>query len=238
MFNQIHTKSQSVYQKVVSELKLAIVNGQLKPGEKLPNQRELAEMLGVSRTTLREALKLLEASGLVVIKHGQGVYVTDKDPNTPVDTFVQQLFIGKEKIEELFAIRRVLEVQAAIWAAKNGTEEQKQELLKIVAETTDALESKGIKDKSVLLAEHDRIFHNALAEATNNSVFVKIMHDLIDLLTDARCQATRVPNRPVKSLRDHLKIAQAIIKGDTKEAKNTMLEHLDAVEKDLMDSIE
>lgn len=235
MFKQIHEKKQSVYQKVVAEIKRSITTGDLKPGDKLPSERELAEILGVSRTSLREALKLLAASGLLTIKHGQGVFVADKDQETLLNRFIEKLFIDKDKIEELFAIRKVLEVEAAVWAAQKGTLEQKEKLRLIV---DNALEMINTGEQNMtMLAEHDSKFHNSLAEATNNSVLVKIMHDLLDLLADNRSQAIRVPERPLKSVREHKSVVDAIIASDVEQARERMLVHLNAVEKDVLENL-
>lgn len=232
LFKPINQKSESVYQKIVNELKSSIVQGKLKPGDKLPGERDLSEMLGVSRTSLREALKLLAASGLVTIKHGQGVFIAEQDQETYIRRFVEHILIDKEKIAELFAIRKVLEVNAAAWAAEKGKPDQKLALREIVIVTKQKLN--GDKGDLLLLAEHDSAFHNTLAAATNNSVLINIMYSLLDLIGDSRCQAMQVPSRPLKSLDEHLAVADAIIAGDQKKAKEKMLQHLDAVEKDVL----
>lgn len=232
MFKPINQKSESIYQRVVTELKTAIVQGKLKPGDRLPSERDLSEMLGVSRTSLREALKLLAASGLVTIKHGQGVYIAEQEQDTYVRKFVDHLFIDKTKIAELFAIRKVLEVQAAGWAAEHGTSDQKQMLIDIVLATRAKI--KGNQEDLSILAEHDSVFHNTLATATNNSVLIDVMYSLLDLLGDSRFQAMQVPSRPHRSLAEHEEVAQAIYMGDTERAKATMLNHLNAVERDVL----
>ncbi len=235
MFKPINQKSESIYQRVVTELKTAIVQGKLKPGDRLPSERDLAEMLGVSRTSLREALKLLAASGLVTIKHGQGVFIAEQEQDTYVRKFVDHLFIDKTKIAELFAIRKVLEVQAASWAAEHGTSDQKQMLIDIVLATRAKI--KGNQEDLSILAEHDSVFHNTLAIATNNSVLIDVMYSLLDLLGDSRFQAMQVPSRPHRSLSEHEEVAQAIYMGDTERAKATMLNHLNAVERDVLYNI-
>lgn len=231
MFTPINEKEESVYHKIAKQIKNAIAQGELKPGEQLPSERDLSKMLGVSRTSLREALKLLEHSGLVSIKHGQGVFITEQDQESLMKKVLEFVFTDNKQTRELFAIRKILEVSATAWAIEKGTLKQKKRLLDIVEITTEKL-GNNPRDLS-LLAEQDSVFHNALAEATNNSVLVKIMHSLLDLLEDSRLQAMQVYDRPLISLNEHRKIAEAVMKGNVEMAKEKMLEHLNSVENDI-----
>lgn len=233
MFKPVQEKSDSIYGKVVTELKSAIMSGRLKPGDKLPGERVLAEMLGVSRTSLREALKMLAAAGLVTIKHGQGVFIANHDHDSYLQKFVQQVLVNPQEIKELFEIRKVLETQAAAWVAERGSTDQINRLAGLLTSTKDKLAQQPTPGLA-LLAEQDSKFHLLLAEATNNSVLVRIMEGLLDLLADSRCRSMAVPGRPLKSLEEHRQVVEALLLRQPDAAREAMLQHLENVEKDIL----
>ena len=171
----------TIYEKVVKSIKSSIAEGKLKPGDKLPAERALAQMLGISRTSLRIALKLLAAEGLVEIKHGKGVFIAEKDNDDIIKKFSEKIFIEDETLNDFFEIRKVLETQAAIWAVEKGTQEQIANLEDIVNSTLAELNSNKELDYGIL-AEHNFKFHTCLAEACGNPVLLRIMENLIDLL--------------------------------------------------------
>ncbi|MDK2824805.1 MAG: GntR family transcriptional regulator, transcriptional repressor for pyruvate dehydrogenase complex [Clostridia bacterium] len=232
MFKPIYQEQESVYEKVVKRLKSSIVEGKLKPGDKLPAERILAQMLGISRTSLREALKLLSAEGLVDIKHGKGVFIAENEPDDIIQKFSSKIFVENDTLKDFFEIRKVLETQAAIWVAERGNLEQINNLENIVTKTISELtESKKIN--FALLAEHDMKFHTCLAETSGNAVLLRIMQNLIDLLNEARSQALSIPKRPYMSLEEHLQIIKAIKEKNPEKAGKAMLTHLKNVEKDI-----
>ncbi|MEW6622711.1 MAG: FadR/GntR family transcriptional regulator [Bacillota bacterium] len=233
LFRPVNENSASVYEKVIAELKKGIMQGELQPGDKLPSERDLSKMLGVSRTSLREALKLLEVSGVVTIKHGQGVFIANNDSNEYIKKFISSIYVDEKKLAELFQIRKILETEAAVWACRNGTDEQLEGIYHLVKETMDELE-KNPKNEFVLLAKQDGTFHHMLAESANNSVLTSIMDNLLELLADSRARAVAVEGRPNRSLKEHWKIAQALLKRDAEGARQAMLEHLNNVESDLL----
>lgn len=234
IFKPINENPTSVYEKVIAELKKGIMQGELKPGDKLPSERILSGMLGVSRTSLREALKLLEVSGVVSIKHGQGAYITNNDPDEYMKKFISYIFVDEKKIEELFQIRKLIETEAAVWACKKGTDEQLNQIYNLVKETIYIIEKSSKGDLLTVLAKQDGQFHRLLAEAAHNSVLENIMENLLDLLSDSRAKAASIKGRPVKSLKEHLKIAEALMTRDEEKARKAMLEHLENVENDVL----
>jgi len=236
LFKPVQQKSENVSQKVVRELKSAIAEGKVKPGDKLPPERTLAEMLGVSRNSLREALRLLKAFGLVTIKHGQGVFVAEQNHDLYIANLLKHASVEKSKLAELFEIRKLLEGQAAVWAVERGTEEQIKALAKLVESTRGKLAGEPADSPSIL-AEQDSLFHNLLAEVTNNSVLVTIMHSLLDLIYDSRCKAMTVPGRQQKSLEEHCRVVEAIQNRKAEDARRAMLTHLQNVEQDVLDGL-
>ncbi|MFZ5943582.1 MAG: FadR/GntR family transcriptional regulator [Bacillota bacterium] len=233
MFKPIYQEQESVYEKVVKRLKSSILEGKLKPGDKLPAERVLAEMLGISRTSLREALKLLSAEGLIEIKHGKGVFIAETDePINVIKKFSSKIFIETHTLMDFFEIRKVLETQASIWAAERCSDAQICQLEEIVTKAHSEL-TENTKINVALLAEHDMKFHNYLAEVSGNAVLIRIMQNLIDLLNETRSQTISIPKRPYISLEEHLEIVGAIKKRDPERAGKAMYTHLKNVERDI-----
>ncbi|KKM10669.1 hypothetical protein SY88_12355 [Clostridiales bacterium PH28_bin88] len=231
MFKPVHQKTSSVYEKVVAELKAKILQGELKPGDRLPGERELSEKLGVSRTSLRESLKMLSASGLVNIRHGQGVFIAENDPEHYLKQFASVALAGHDTIKDMFEMRRLLEGQAAYWAAQRCNEETVRELFQIV---TDARQVASVKPTKLLeLAELDHKFHNSLAKATGNKVLLRLMYNLLDLMTDVRAHSLSIPGRAARSVEDHYRIALAIQERNNAAAQVAMYSHLDGVERSI-----
>lgn len=233
MFKPIKDKQSSIHEKVIHELKELILEGKLKAGDKLPSERALADMLGVSRSSLREALKIMEAIGLLEIKRGQGVFVVDHNLDQHMENFLNNLFVSDAKISELFEIRKVLETEATTWAALRATKVQIKKLEKLVEDSITSLQ-KGGNNKVALLAQHDNEFHTRLMEASNNSVLIQIMDGLFDLLIGSKSKAMIVPKRAEKSLEEHKLIVSALLKRDADLAKKIMLKHLENAEKDVL----
>jgi len=234
VFQPIEIERKTVYEKVVQVLKSSIMSGELKPGDRLPSERKLAEMLNVSRTSVREALKILAAEGLIQIRHGQGIFVNGlEDPDNLIREFVRVAAVDDATIKDFLEIRRILEVNAAKWAAVRASDEQLNQILELLEKTKDLLKNKD-KGLLLLLADHDTRFHNLLAEATGNSVLVKIMRNLLDLLSEVRLRCLQIEGRPLKSLAEHEEIAKALIARSPELAEKAMDLHIRSVEKDIV----
>ncbi|MFZ5942973.1 MAG: FadR/GntR family transcriptional regulator [Bacillota bacterium] len=233
MFGPIKKDAANVYERIIKDLTTAIMHGDLKPGDRLPAERNLSEMMGVSRTSLREALKMLAAQGMVEIKHGQGVYITKHEsPSNLLKDFAGQNLVDSKTLKDLFELRKLLETQNALWVCTRGKDQDIDVLEMIVEETLHAL--KDNQDDLVILAKQDNAFHTKLAEATGNLVIVRVMHDLLDLLNDSRCQALSIPQRPHRSLNEHKQIIEALKKRDEQLVKEKMLNHLQNVEREIL----
>jgi len=230
MFKPINQEQDSLYEKVLKSLKSSIAEGKLKPGDKLPAERVLAQMLGISRTSLRVALKLLSAEGLVEIKHGKGVFIAEKDTDDIIKKFSEKIFIENDTLKDFFQIRKVLETQGAKWAAEKGNHEQIANLESIVTTTLAELTANKKLDYAIL-AEHDLKFHTCLAEASGNPVLIRIMQNLIDLFNETRVHSLSV--RPYNSINEHLEIVKAVKSRSSENAGDAMLVHLSNVEKDI-----
>ncbi|MEL7565211.1 MAG: FadR/GntR family transcriptional regulator [Dehalobacterium sp.] len=235
MFNPIVTEKKSVYEKIVQEIRNSIFIGDLKPGDRLPSERKLAEQLNVSRTSVREAIRLLSAENLVQVRHGQGVFIAYQNPEELIKEFSKQVFVPASTLKDLFEMRLVLETQGVKWAIQRGTNEQLENILNIVEQAEQKTLTNPEFNYSVL-SEQDNLFHNELAKVADNKVMIRVMNDLLDLLYEVRFRALQVKNRPIKSLQEHKDIALALINRDQEKATAAIIHHLENVEKDILES--
>jgi GntR family transcriptional repressor for pyruvate dehydrogenase complex len=240
MFKSINEEKTTFSKKVVDHIRELIASGQLKPGDKLPAERDLSEMMNVSRPTIREAFKLLSAMGFVKIRQGHGVFVADHGDR--IDNLASFLFQETDTIHQLFEVRKIIETESAAWAAKRGS----QLLLDEIAQNTKEVYHKVVvepdfanaKEQEEFLSESDQQFHLMVAEATGNEIIVRIMNNLIDLLRESRMRSMKVPGRVIQSLKEHMLIAEALAVRDSELARARMFEHLSSVERDLIHEID
>jgi len=206
---------------IVNQIMQAINNGELKPGDKLPAEREMCTVFSVSRTVIRDALKMLVGLGVVTIRHGMGAYINEVDGAEDVSRLAALLQISRGTVEELFQVREVIESQAVIWCTQNANEQDLRLLQYIVRkgkELEDADESK--------LALLDAEFHLKIVEAAGNRVLMRLMINLLDLLGENRARALMVPGRQRLSVLEHETIFEAIKQRDPELAHERMLSHL------------
>lgn len=235
MLKPIRGDKRTVYEQIVHVIRSYIVKGDLKPGDKLPSERELATTLNVSRASVREAVKMLSAEGFVEVKHGQGIFISNKENPDTIIHKLDKFSMDKKTVKDFFEVRRVLELQAVEWVIKRASDDDLKRLEKLIKDTKQDLSQ---KDKGVLLslAEHDTKFHELLAEYTENHVLLRSMHSLLDILSEVRLKCLQIEGRPIKSLDEHEVIMQALMERDMSRAKELMEEHIKSVEKDILDT--
>lgn len=232
VFTPVKQHKGTLYENVAKQVEALITNKSLKVGDKLPPERELADIFGVSRTCIREAVKSLSARGFLSIEHGRGVFVREHNiSEADVDQILKQiLWTSPEDLHSLFEIRRLIEPQGAFWAAQRATEQEIKAISVLVENyrSEDASRINFIKSW-----ETDTKFHLAIVRASHNQVLVRIMESMLDLLADARKQTLQVAHRIVKSGNEHRLISEAIMNRDAAAASQAMLHHLEKVEKEL-----
>jgi len=218
---QVETKR--LYQHIADQIRSLIQSGGFSPGARLPPERDLAQQLGVSRPSLREALIALEIAGSVEIRQGSGVYVcrtVERSPNLTAG-------LG-ESPSELMRARAVLEGSVIVLAAALITPERVARL----RETLDAMRSLVKAGRSPL--EHDRAFHVAIAEASGNSVLVRMVAELFDERhspISARLSGHAETGQTwAAALEEHEAIYRALEERDPLGAQSAMRSHLKASE--------
>src|SRR5574343_1325707 len=169
---------------VAASLERRILEGSLKPGDRLPPERELATEFGVSRPSLREAIQKLASKGMVQSRQGGGTYVTDRLESTFFDPWQDMMGAHPNLREDLLEFRRMLEGQAAEWAAERATEADLTRLEQAFSTMTDAFASDDLERRSTT----DIAFHQAVGEAAHNALIghlsaalLRLMHDNIRL---------------------------------------------------------
>jgi DNA-binding FadR family transcriptional regulator len=208
-----------LYRVVADRIQELIREEQIGPGERLPSERDLAVKLSVSRASLREALLALELGGVIEVRGGSGVYVSD------VAQEAEALEAGPGPFEVLSA-RRLIESEVAAIAARMATDGAVDEILRAV----EAMELKH-SDKSSN-EQADRNFHLAIARATGNSALVGVMGYLWDqrgTLWHKLKEHFQTEELRLATLADHRRIVEAIAARDPAEAKRAMRAHLERV---------
>jgi GntR family transcriptional repressor for pyruvate dehydrogenase complex len=213
-----------LYQKVVKQVQDVIRDGLLRPGDKLPPERELAEMLHVSRGSLREAILALESMGLVEPRHGEGTVVRDLSAAPLVNQLSVMLVQKKALVGELLEFRLMIEPTLAARAAANATGEEIAHLEEILTR------QKAKIDQGELAIEEDSKFHYAIAQAARNSVVLRVLDVFMDYLRDSRQLSLQVEGRPQKSLNSHRRILNAIARKNPAEAEAAMRRHITTIE--------
>ena len=212
-----------VYEDVARQIERLILK-KLRPGDKLPSERELAEMLSVSRSSIRDAIRSLELMGMVEPRQGAGTIVCEMTTNSLANPLANALKRKEEHISELLDFRKILEPALASRAATHASPDEISEMEEILKRQEEKL-SEGEN----AIAE-DSEFHYTIALASGNSVVLKVLDILMDLLRDTRERTLQVEGRPKKSLAGHRWILAAIKRHDAEGAKSAMRRHIEDVE--------
>jgi len=214
-----------LYESVIEQIMNLIKNNKLKPGDKLPPERELAEKLSISRGSLREAFRVLESRGLIKSKPGGGRYIREIRKNGHNNTENIILSLEKSSILELLEAREMFEVKIAEVAAQRATPED----IDLIEKALNRMSKEEIdKHKKT---ESDTEFHLAIAGASHNFVFVNIIKLHLDLLKETRGKTWQIPGRREEQREEHQAIFRAIKEHNNKKAGEAMMKHLRSIRK-------
>ncbi len=172
--------TQSAVEYVVDAIKRLIVEGDLSPGEQLPSENELTHLLAVSRSSLREAKKILSALGLVEIRRGDGTYIRDNNDSAALDALLLSFALSKPSLKEIYDLRHVIEAGVMTMAIQNATESQIDELesyLKDMMKNAERHEAGAEK-----MGHLDVDFHRFLGHMTSNRLLEKIYSYIMNYL--------------------------------------------------------
>lgn len=204
-----------------------IRDGELAPGARLAPERELAGRFGVSRTTLRDAIRELELLGYLEVRQGDGTVVRVPDAAALAAPFVGLLRGQPQLAEDLVAFRRMLEPELASLAASRCSRADAAALERSLARQERRVASgRGLQ-------EEDLAFHRLVARTAGNATVLHVLHMLHSLLRELRLHLL-AGTHPERDLAQHSAIARAIIDGDRDRARRSMLAHLDSVERNIV----
>jgi GntR family transcriptional repressor for pyruvate dehydrogenase complex len=214
------------YKLVADQLLELIAAGRLRPGDPVPPERELVENYRVGRSSVREALRMLESQGLIEAR-GNGTFTVSHARNTLNQSLELLLSVAEADLPELFEIRRILEGECAALAAGRRREADLVRMRAAIAE----MES-GIGSEDAYIAA-DLEFHLTIAEATGNRVAAHLMHALRDQLHRALGTVYQIPHSAERSLAQHREIVEAIGARRPDEARASMQAHIGRVEREI-----
>ena len=216
-----------VYEQVAEQLLAQIGGRRLRPGDALPSERELTESFGVGRSSIREALRMLESQGVITSVNG-GTFVVAHASN-PLNSSLQLVFAldSETGVHDLFELRRVIDCEAAALAAVRRSDEHLAQMALAMDEMARALPAHG---EAFVLA--DLRFHLAIAEATGNRLILYAMQAARDVVRRALLSVVTVPQSPESAVVEHRGVYEAIRSGNPDWARNAMREHLERVERD------
>lgn len=220
---------------VVRQIEQLILRGILRPGDKLPAERDLAERFAVSRPSLREALGELQGRGLLESRAGAGVYVADVLGSAFSPALIQLFASHDEAVFDYLSFRRDMEGLAAERAARHGSDTDLKVIDAIFQKMETALSRRNPTDEAELDAE----FHLSIIEASHNVIMLHMMRSMYDLLKQGVFYNRQVMFRQRMTremlLDQHRNINEAIQRRDPVAAKSAVHEHLDFVEQALSD---
>jgi GntR family transcriptional regulator, transcriptional repressor for pyruvate dehydrogenase complex len=217
-----------VHEEVAKQIERLILT-KLSPGDKLPAERELAEMLGVSRSSIRDAMRRLQLVGMVEPRQGAGTVVREISPEALVSPISAVIAHKRQLVSELLDFRKMLEPPLAARAATHASSEEIAEMESILKRQAEKLAAGN------LAIEEDSEFHYSIAMGSGNTVVLKVLDVVMDLLRETRARSLQTEGRKQKSLAGHRRILAAIKRRDSVAAEAAMRRHLQDVEKIVVD---
>ena len=221
-----------LHAQVVEALMQAIVGGRLAPGTALPTEAEMSAQFGVSRSVIREALRVLGEKGLIDVRHGSGTRVTTADHWDPLDPAVLGLLHGPgpqaEVLRDLLEARKIVECEVAALAAERAGPAE-------LAALDDALATMSANlDDPPAFVVGDSAFHLTLVRAARNRVLERMAQPMRELLSYAQALTDAVPGVLGRALSEHQAIADAVRRRDPAAARSAMRLHLAHTERDVI----
>jgi len=217
---------------VVDVLLQNIVSGVYQPGSLLPTEPEIAAQLVVSRAVVREAMRVLDAKGLIEVRQGSGTRVTPPDRWDPLDPAILGVLRGRGAsaavLRDLLEARAIIECEAASLAAKRRGPADLAALANALAVMRSAL------DDPPRFVTGDSAFHVALLHAAGNRVLERMTQPMHELLSYAQQLTDSIPGVLGRALSDHEAIAGAVIRQDADAARDAMRSHLEQTRRDII----
>lgn len=206
---------EALVDQVIDRITTALIHRELKPGDRLPTENELMSSFHVGRSSIREAIKILQSLGIVEVKRGNGTYVATRLTGNALNPMLYQMLLDPGTMEDLIELRCMFEPAYTVLAARNATD---QDLEKILAEQK-RLEALAKEGKHT--GDDDIAFHNAILEATHNPYVIRIGKLILNLFVESVGRSSvRVPE---VVLEDHRNICNALLSRDEEAIRDAVL---------------
>lgn len=216
-----------LYEQIVVQIEESIRKRRLKPGDRLPAERELAQQFGVSRTAVREAVKTLCEKGLVEAYSGRGTFVTSSKSQSAKHSLHWLVNSGdRQNAHYVTELREILEPEFAALAAARIEEQQ----LAMMRDAIDVMD-RSMHDPDAYI-EADLDFHLALAEAAGNPLVLALLDSIVDVLREERLGVFAVPGGPTRGQNHHKLILKSIKQRNPAKARKAMIAHMQQVHED------
>ncbi len=219
-----HITKTRIYEQIVLQLQQEILSGQVRPGTRLPTERELASQFGVSRASIREALSVLQSRGLVESRQGDGTIVSSSANVDLVGSLAAQLARSRSAIMNPLEVRYMFEPQTAYLAAERAGDAE----IAAMAERVQAQERVVAAGGTGI--DEDTAFHFAIARASHNDLVMTIIGYINSALRETREWSLRARSGAERSIRHHHNILNAIAAHDAQAAQAAMAAHVEDVQ--------
>lgn len=218
------TRKHSAVDRVLDFIKSLILSKKLKPGDRIPSENELTSLLGVSRSSVREAMKILDAFGVVTIQTGDGTYVNRSAVRSAFDPIVLELALGDPEADKVLELREGLETTIARLVVANAGLEDLRDIRRAFGEMETA-NLEGVSDPERLL-RYDVDFHLALARATKNPLIERVYGFVLEFFTPYIRKSISIENAAARSHELHGAIVRAVEARDGRAAEKAAQDSL------------
>ena len=230
-------ESVRVFEQATEQIRELIQNGSLTPGQKLPSEAELSKELSVSRSSVRESIRVLEAEGLVEVKRGSGTYISDTQTfNKAANEFVKWILQREESLEQVLQIREKIESLTASLTAERASQMTLDNLRAIIQEQSRIINTEKNNDQEMInkLSQLDSDFHIEIAKACGNDIAIEIVTHVIPAFKQSNKVVLYLLKHMKQMLEEHLAIMDALEKKDSILAGEAMSKHILRVKAEIM----
>ena len=228
MFNNITSKK--VYEQVIEQIQEKIFYGEFKNGDKLPSERELSEQMGVSRTSIREDIRVLETMGVVESRQGEGNFICSNVNKSLIEPLSLIFKLNNGNWEDVIELRQALELETVKFASKRVTKEEADEMKFIINKMEEEINN---QNRNEILVNLDQKFHNKIASISKNylieCLFLTSSNLFEEFIDDARRKIVNKYSDERVLLNQHKEIYNAIISNDSNLAYKKMEEHMNLI---------
>lgn len=213
----------TVVQKIIAEIRDSLIKGTLEPGDRLPSESKLIESFGVSRTAVREAMKILAAIGVVEIRRGDGTFITTDPTNKALDPLEFSLIINRGTSMDLLELRKTIDLGCCELVIEKADDADFELLSKLAGEYKELVETCAPIE---LILDKDLEIHKAYIQTTKNQPLIKVNQTVLVLFNKSMLHALSKPGVAIEGINQHMELVEAIKSGNIVRLRKSIEEHL------------